>query len=351
MRNVPPIDAHESPFLWTRGIAARETLRYLDRKRIDAEPLLSKAELSRAQLLQDSGGVSVVSQCRFLEFAATEANDTLLGLHLAAEMDPRDIGILFYLTASSATVADALEHLARYARTTNEAVLVEISRHKVETVVTVRLALEFEVPRRQFLEFIALEVIRALGRVTNRDFAPSRITFAHMRNSGLRELHRILRCPVEFMQPTNSWVLPQSIMELPIVSEDSHLLQILETHADDLLSERRATAGLRGLVESQLLKVLPSGRVQAAVVAQQLGMTERSLRRHLAEEGTTFSEILDRLRNSLALRYLEDQRTSLQQIAWLLGYSELAAFNHAFKRWFGTSPRRARHLPASPASA
>jgi len=351
MRNVPPSDAPESPFLWTRGIAARETLRYLDRKEIDAEPLLSKAELSRAQLSQDSGGVSVVSQCRFLEFAATEANDTLLGLHLAAEMDPRDIGILFYLTASSATVADALEHLARYAGTTNEAVLVEISRYKVETVLTVRLALEFEIPRRQFLEFIALEVIRALGRVTNRDFAPSRITFAHTRNSGLRELHRILRCPVEFMQPTNSWVLPQSIMELPIVSEDSHLLQILEAHADDLLSERRTTAGLRGLVESQLLSMLPSGMVQAAMVAQQLGMTERSLRRHLAEESTTFSEILDRLRNSLALRYLEDQRTSLQQIAWLLGYSELAAFNHAFKRWFGTSPRRARHLPASPASA
>jgi len=351
MRNVPPSDAAESPFLWTRGIAARETLRYLDRRGIDAEPLLSKAELSRGLLSQDSGGVSVVSQCRFLELAAIETNDTLLGLHLAAEMDPRDIGILFYLTASSATVADGLEHLARYVGTTNEAVLVEISQHKVETVLTVRLALEFEVLRRQFLEFIALGVMRALGRVTNRDFAPLRITFAHTRNSGLRELHRILRCPVEFACAADSWVLPQSIMELPIVSEDSHLLQILEAHADDLLSERRTIAGLRGLVENQLLSLLPSGRVQAAMVANKLGMTERSLRRRLAAEGTTFSEILDRLRNGLALRYLEDQRTSLQQIAWLLGYSELAAFNHAFKRWFGTSPRRARNLPASLASA
>jgi AraC-like DNA-binding protein len=137
-------------------------------------------------------------------------------------------------------------------------------------------------------------------------------------------------------------------MELPIISGDSHLLQILETHADDLLSQRRAAAGLRGLVENQLTSLLPSGRVQAAMIAEQLGMSERTLRRRLIEEGTTFSETLDRLRNSLARRYLEDQRISLQQIAWLLGYSELAAFNHAFKRWFGTSPRKARNPSALP---
>ena len=85
-----------------------------------SEPLLLKAELSRGQLLQDSDGISVASQHRFLEFAAIETNDSLLGLHVAAEMDLRDAGILFYLTAASATVAEALEHLVRYAGTANE---------------------------------------------------------------------------------------------------------------------------------------------------------------------------------------------------------------------------------------
>jgi AraC-like DNA-binding protein len=77
-----------------------------------------------------------------------------------------------------------------------------------------------------------------------------------------------------------------------------------------------------------------------AAVAQQLGMSERSFKRHLAQEDTTFGEILDRLRNNLARRCLEDQHMTLQQIAWLLGYSEIGAFNHAFKRWTGTSPGR-----------
>jgi len=327
-------------------VAARETLRYLDRNGVDAEPLMSKAELSRGQLSLEGGGVSVISQCRFLELAAIEAKDSLLGLHAAAEMDMRAIGILFYLTAASATVADALDHLARYAGTTNEAVQVELFRGKCETVLTARHVPAINEPSRQFAEFIALAVIRTLARATNHDFAPSRITFVHARNSDLRDIHRVLRCPVDFMHATNSWVLPQSVMELPIVSEDNHLLRILEAHADDLLSERRKAAGLRSMVEDHLLKALPSGRVQAPAFAGQLGMSTRSFARQLAREGTSFSKILDDLRNHLALRYLEDERVSLQQIAWLLGYSELAAFNHAFKRWFAVPPRRARNQPS-----
>src|SRR5215469_16468147 len=131
MRSVPQTEVPHSPFLWTRGIAARETLRYLDRNGVDAEPLLLKAELSRSQLSEDSGGISVASQHRFLEFAAIESNDSLLGLHVAAEMDLRDAGILFYLTAASATVAEALEHLARYARTTNLRQVADTSRRRV----------------------------------------------------------------------------------------------------------------------------------------------------------------------------------------------------------------------------
>jgi len=187
MRSVPQSEVPQSPFLWTCGIAARETLRYLDRNGVDAEPLLLKAELSRSQLSEDSGGISVASQHRFLEFAAIETNDSLLGLHVAAEMDLRDAGILFYLAAASATVADALEHLARYAGTANEAVHLEISQYKGETVLTVRPIDEYNEPRQQFSEFIALAVIRALNKATNRDFAPLRMTFAHPRNLALRE--------------------------------------------------------------------------------------------------------------------------------------------------------------------
>jgi AraC-like DNA-binding protein len=327
---------------WTRGVAARETLSYLDRRGIDAESALFGAGLSRSQLSQNDIGLSVASQYRFLELAATEANDHLLGLHVAAEMNTRAIGILYYLTGSSPTVAKALENLARYSATTNEALAVEISRHGDEVILAIRHVQEFDEPHRQFFELLALWFIRTLQNETAWDFAPLRVTFIHARNTGLREVHRLLRCPVEFAQTLDSWVLPQHIMDLPIVSSDGYLLHILTTHADDLLTERHSVAALQSRVTDQLVSLLPSGKARAAVVAQRLGMGTRSFNRHLAEEGTTFGEILERLRQHLASRYLADDRMSVQQIAWLLGYSQVAAFNHAYKKWTGTTPGRAR---------
>ena len=334
--------------LWTRGVAARETLSYLERRGIDTEPALLGAGISRSQLSQDDIGLSVASQYRFLELAAAQADDSLLGLHVAAEMDIRAVGILFYLTGSSRTVSEALENLARYSQTTNEALVGEISRQKDEVILAVRHLQEFDEPHRQFFELLALWFIRTLQQETNRDFTPSRVTFTHGRNADLREVHRLLRCPVDFAQGQDSWVLPQRVMDLPIVSGDTQLLKILTAHADDLLAEKHSVTGLQSTVASQLASLLPSGESRAAVVARQLGMSPRSLTRHLAEEGTTFGEIVEQLRRRLASRYLADDRMSVQQIAWLLGYSEVGAFNHAYKRWTGTAPRRNRKPAAMP---
>jgi len=337
-----PIVPQKSSLLWTRGVAARETLSYLDRKGVDAEPALFGAGLSRRQLSENDIGVSVASQYRFLELAATEANDHLLGLHVAAEMDMRAIGILFYLIGSARTISEALEHLAHYSAITNEALVLEIFRHEDEVILAIRHVQEFDEPHRQFFELLALWFVRTLHRQTNLDFAPLRVTFTHARDAGQREVHRLLRCPVEFAQTVDSWVLPQRIMDLSIVSGDSYVLRILTVHADELLTERRSITGLQSMVTDQLIRLLPSGETRAAAVARRLNMSTRSFTRQLANEGTTFGEILERLRRRLAYRYLAHDRMSIKQIAWLLGYSEPGAFTHAYKRWTGTTPGRAR---------
>ena len=328
--------------LWTRGVAARETLSYLDLRGIDAEPALFGAGLSRRQLSENDVGVSVASQYRFLELAAIEANDHLLGLHVATEMDARAIGILFYLAGSSPTVSEALENLAHYSATSNEALVLEIFRQKDEVILAIRHVQEFDERHQQFFELLALWFVRTLHTQTNLDFAPLRVTFTHPRDAGQREVHRLLRCPVEFAQTVDSWILPQRVMDLPIVSGDSYLLRILTVHADELLTERHSVTGLQSMVADQLVSLLPSGEARAAAVAQRLNMSTRSFARQLAKEGTTYGEILERLRRRLATRYLEHDRMSIKQIGWLLGYSQVGAFNHAYRRWTGTSPARAR---------
>ena len=80
-----------------------------------------------------------------------------------------------------------------------------------------------------------------------------------------------------------------------------------------------------------------------------MGHSERTLTRKLADEGTTYEQVLDQLRHSLALQYMKEQGVSLSQIAWLLGYEGSSSFNHAFVRWTGRSPsatRNEKQLPA-----
>ena len=197
MKSVPRSDAPGSPFCGPRERRARDPAPPRQERDRCGAAVGERGALAKSVV----GGPRRRIRCFRVPVSGARRgrdDDPLLALHVAAETDLRNSGILFYLRASSATVAEALEHLAQYAGTTNEANRIEISRHKVETVLTAHPVLAFEEPRRQAAEFRALAVIRALHRDTNHDLAPSRVTFAHARNSDLREIHRLLRCPVEF---------------------------------------------------------------------------------------------------------------------------------------------------------
>ena len=88
--------------------------------------------------------------------------------------------------------------------------------------------------------------------------------------------------------------------------------------------------------------MLSQGTTQKQNIANSLGVSARTLSRRLAEEGTTYEEVVDQLRRSLALQYIKDPSISLGEMTWLLGYEGSTSFNHAFKRWTGHSPSAAR---------
>ncbi len=94
----------------------------------------------------------------------------------------------------------------------------------------------------------------------------------------------------------------------------------------------------RGRVESLLTPLLHTGGASVAVVAGELGVSRQTLFRRLRAEGTTFEQVLDELRRRLALQYLGEGRASVNETAYLLGFSEPAAFSRAFKRWTGSRP-------------
>ena len=211
---------------------------------------------------------------------------------------------------------------------------------------------------RQGSEFNVAIGIRALRELAGRDIRPIRVAFAHARNADLPEFARFFGCPVEFGRAAGDGVssdlleFSNAAAAAPFLTADRKLLAALEPFCDMAAKERRtASDTLRAAVEKEAEKLLPHGKAQKQTVARALGMSARTFSRRLAAEGTTYEEVVDRLRRSLAGQYLKEPGMSLSKIAWLLGYEGSTSFNHAYKRWTGRSPSVARKEKLLPAPA
>ena len=106
----------------------------------------------------------------------------------------------------------------------------------------------------------------------------------------------------------------------------------------------------RRAAEEALEALLPAGEVRMEALAQALGCSRQTLYRRLRSEGVTFEALLDRVRRRLAMRLLRDERLSVKETAYRLGFADPAAFSRAFKRWTGSSPRPWRDGGVSPGS-
>jgi len=326
-----------------KGLLSRLAYGRLKQNDIDPVPLLKKARLTAPQIDDRTVRLSVQSQIRFLDLAADALRDPQLGSHLAQAFDLREIGLLYYIAASSETIGDALPRMVRYSRSVNEGVSLGCAEEGGSVVVSFGYVGVSRHSDRQQIEFWVTAVVRACRQLTGRRVVPSGVKLAHRRRDGSFELDEFMGTAVQFDSGMDAVVLPGSLKAMPVISADPYLNELLVAHCEEALARR--PGGFRSVpsdVENAIASLLPHGKARLDEVARRLGMSPRTLARRLAAEGVTFAGLLNRLRVDLARRHLGDPELSISQIAWLLGYRETSAFTHAFKRWIGKTPREAR---------
>jgi AraC-like DNA-binding protein len=337
------------------GFAAKQAIAALRTHNINVDPLLHRAGLSEQELAAAGHNplhrrVSAVGQARFLDYAAEALDDSAFGLHLAEKTDPRDAGILFYVASGAKDFGEALALFERYFRIVNEAVRLKLTRTGKGIAAEIEFAGLPSHVVRQNAEFGISVVLKALREIAGRSVRPTRAAFVHARNSDLRDFERFYGCTVEFGRAASEGVssdlleFSNDALAIPLITADTKLLDALQPFCDMAAKERKTAAGtLRAAVETETERLLPHGKASVQSVAKALAVSVRTLSRRLADEGTTYAEVVDQLRRSLALQYLKDPGVSLAQIAWLLGYEGSTSFNRAFKRWTGHSPSAARN--------
>jgi AraC-like DNA-binding protein len=329
------------------GVAAKLALAALEKRELPAAPLLKRAGLSEREVRIPRRRISAAGQGNFLEYAAEALGDSALGLHLAEGANPRESGLLFYAMSAAHNLSQALAMLARYSRIVNDSVRLKLERSPDAISVTLGYVGVSRHLQRQFTEFGGAHTIQAFREIAGRRIRPELVTYVHARNVDLREFEKFYNCPVEFGARADRVVFSHETLATPLVTHDPHLLETLRPFCDEAARARRTIPGtMRAAVENEVQRLLPHGQAQAATIAKLLGLSGRTLSRRLAGEATHFAEVVDQLRQSLALQYLKEPGFTLAQIAYLLGYEGATSFNHAFKRWTGKSPSLARREAA-----
>lgn len=309
---------------------------------VDLKPLLAKAGLTEQQIEDRGTRLSVQHQIRFLNLLAEALHDDLLGFHLAQRPDLRELGLLYYVAASSDTLADALRRAARYSAIDNEGVSIALRDDADLRIGFDYVGVARHQDRHQ-IEFFMTVMIRLCRQLTGLDLIPSCVRLTHARGEERNELAPLFGEDIHFGARADELIFPGAFKNTALASADPYLNQLLVANGEKALSRNAPPRGpFRSAVENAIVPLLPHGKARAAEVAKRLGVSQRTAARRLALEGVTFSDVLEALRAALARQYLADQALSISRIAWLLGYQEVSAFTHAFKRWTGKTPREAR---------
>jgi AraC-like DNA-binding protein len=307
--------------------------------------LLNKAGLTAAQIDDRDARLNVRDQIHFLNLAADALQDDLLGFHLAQAAELRELGLLYYVLTSSDSLGEALRRSARYSSIVNEGVSLKYEHGRDIRIALCHVGVSRHLDRHQ-MEFFAVTLVRIGRLLTGHRLVPKRVKFVHHRSELSPELSEWFGTKVEFGAVADEIVFAAPMVSIPVVSADPYLSQLLVKYCEEALAFRsNRTGSFRVAVENAIGALLPHGTARAPEIARQLGVTQRTLGRRLSSEGITFSEVLENLKSDLARRHLADKSLSISQIAWLLGYQEVSAFTHAFKRWTGKTPREARSQP------
>jgi AraC-like DNA-binding protein len=271
--------------------------------------------------------------------AASAINDDAIGVHVAESMPRGALDLVEYAFRASPTLGAGLERLARYGRVLSDRAAARVEHSGDGLLLLVRDAGTSPLhPGRN--EFALAMALRFARDGTGVPIAPRRVSFAHDAPDDLSEYRRFFNCPLQFAGGANSMILTVADAARPLLGADPALLSVVRRHLDKALLDRSRpeTGSMTSRVRHLVVEALGQTSLTPDAVAKSIGVSRRTLSRRLAEEHTSFREILDDVRSEFARALLLDPTLSVSDIAFFLQYSEPAAFHRSFRRWTAQTP-------------
>lgn len=338
-----------APFELSAGYA-HELVETCGRWQVAPEALLEGTGLTMASLRDPSARLSLETCQLLVERARRLTGEPGLAFFMGLQMRLSWHGFLGFASMTAGSVREALEIAERFSLTRTAAfgLSLYVEGARASLVLEERPGLAEREDLRSLREFAVVTLLVGIGEiaaaVTGRrieglaecafpepDYAgPILARAAHLRAGTMR-----------FGQPAHRLLFDASVLDLPLVTADPVATQLARAQCDRELAALVETVGFVGRVRSAI-GADAEGFRSLEQVAQRVHVSPRTLKRRLAEQGTSFSEVLEDVRRQRALLLLDDRTLGVAEVAGRLGYSDVANFTRAFRRWTGTTPAALR---------
>ncbi len=305
---------------------------------LDAAALLQEHGLDIAGFSRQDTWIPVDSVARLLETSAARSGHDDFGVRLAELRRLSSIGPLSMVLREEATVRGALDLLRRYERSFNEAL--QITTAERDGLVTIRVTLDTgETEARQALELALGATYGLLRELLGESWRAAAVHLPHPAPADLEVHQRILGDRLSFEQEHAAVVLDSADLDRDLPEADPQRRMYAEEFLRGL-GPRDGTVASQARAAIEVL--MPVGRCSADTVAAELGVDRRTLHRHLAAEGETFSSVLDAVRTDLAERFLRTGRHSITEVSEILGFGAPSGLSRWFRHRYGCSPSQWR---------
>lgn len=304
---------------------------------VSGSQLFAGAGLSEAELAEPDETISIATVERIVARARTLTGEPALGILLGMQMRISAHGYLGFAAMVARTIGEALEIAVRYAPTRTNALALRLEDAGAKTSLVLeplaRLGAAEDV-----VVFALMEGIRQIGHALTGTALTGTAEVAFDEPSYFARFREIEGAPkIGFGGREHRLVFAREVLDVPLVLADQAAFRLAREQCERALSELRESRRVTARVRSLLARRGGLHKSQEEI-AKSLHLSSRTLKRRLAEEGTTWKDLADDARKVEGTRLVGLTETPLEVVAERLGYSDLANFSRAFRRWTGTSP-------------
>jgi AraC-like DNA-binding protein len=310
---------------------------------------VERAGVSRADFLASAGitqlpldDIRARIPCELYAHVVQEAiastRDPALGLHMGERAGIGSFDVLGHLAEHGPCLRDALRLAAHYGRIVNDGPRLELYEDGAVATLRMRFLSGNAPATRLCAEFSTVALLRLVRRFVGSDIAARGVFFAYPAPAHRAEYTRVFEGREQFAHEFTGLELERSWLDRTQHGRSPELSALLETRAKELLATVEGDAPAAARAARCIAAHLERGRPTMQAIARDLGMSDRSLRRRLRDEGTAFNTLVDEALTERAQRMLTNPRCSIQETAYAMGFATPAAFARAFKRWTGLAP-------------